>query len=512
MPLRLLALALAVSACATAQTPPTAPAERPAALVEATPARPAPWFNLDHLDYLGEDVVVEGDTARLIHIYAEAPDFRFVGDDDEGIACVDDVARAAVVYLHHLRATGDPASQRKAVRLLRFIRRQQTDDGLIVNFVWDRALTPNTVHPYSRADKVEWWTARAVWALGVGAEVLAQREPAEAAAALAALRRVEPHLDALLQAYGETAVREEAGAPGRAASAPYPLWMINGIAGDATSELLLGLTAAQRAAPTEAGARRVRQFAEGVAVTRRGDLRTFPYGGFASWPGSWHGWGNSQTQALAEAAAAGLVSDVARAAAVAEATTFYPRLLVEGWAHEMPFPTESARTFEQIAYMVRPVAVGSLRLFELTGAPRYAVQAGLAAAWLTGDNAASAVMADPATGRGYDGILNATTVNANSGAESTIEAQLTLFEVERVPDAARWLGAVGGAPRTAVLDGRAQRYRAWRAPDGTRAVVVLDPERDATSVLTGEPAAAFLARADRAGPAGPGRAGSALTP
>ena len=504
------ALALGLAACASAQVP--APAERPAALVEAAPLAPSAWFNLDHLDYLGEDVVVDGDSVRLVHIYAEAPDFRFVGDDDEGIACVDDVARAAVLYLHHLRATGDPASQRAAVKLLRFVRRQQTADGLIVNFVWDRQLRPNTEHPYSRADKVEWWTARAVWALGVGAEVLAQREPAEAAAALAALRRVEPHLDRLLDAYGETAVRAEAGAPGRPASAPYPLWMINGIAGDATSELVLGLAAAQRAAPTEAGARRVRQFTDGLALTRRGDLRAFPFGGFASWPGSWHGWGNSQTQALAEAASAGLASEAARGAALAEATTFYPRLLVEGWRHEMPFPTESARPFEQIAYMVRPVAVGSLRLFELTGDARFAVTAGLAAAWLTGDNAAAAVMADPATGRGYDGILSPTAVNANAGAESTIEAQLTLFEVERVPEAARWLGARGGAPQTVVLDGRAQRFRTWRAPDGTRAVVVLDPERDTTAVLSGAPAAAFLDRAARAEAVPPGRAGSALIP
>lgn len=480
-------------------------------LLAASPAsaQPTAWFNLAHLDFLGEDVVVDGDTARFIHIYAESPDWRFVGDDDEGIACVDDAARAAVVYLRHFEATGDAASRRKAVRLLRFIRHQQAESGLFYNFIWDRALRPNTEHANSRADGVSWWTARAVWALGVGAEVLAQSAPVEASASLAAVRRVEPHLDRLLARYGETAVREESGPAGRPTSAPYPLWLVNEIGGDATSELLLGLVALERAAPTPAGARRVRLFADGLARTRRGDLRTFPFGGFASWPGSWHGWGNSQTQALAEAADAGLVSDSSRDAAVGEANTLFAHLLVEGWQHEMLFPTGSAREFEQIAYAVRTVAVGLVRLHALTGEDRYAVMAGLAASWLTGNNAAGAVMADPETGRGYDGILSPTRVNPNAGAESTIEAQFALFEVDQVPAAARWLGATGSAPRTAIVGGRTVRLRAFRATDGTAALVLLDPDADATAVLVGAEAAGFMAALDNDGATvPPGRPGA----
>jgi hypothetical protein len=46
--------------------------------------------------------------------------------------------------------------------------------------------------------------------------------------------------------------------------------------------------------------------------------------------------------------------------------------------------------------------------------------------WFMGKNAAGQIMYDPSTGRGYDGINNVTDINRNAGAESTIEALLSL--------------------------------------------------------------------------------------
>ena len=455
---------------------------------DAGPQLAAVGFNLDHLDFLGEDVVADGDTVRIIHIYAEpspSGEWVFVGDHDEGIACVDDVARAAVVYLRHYEATGDDASRRQAIKLLRFVHRLQAESGLFYNFVWDRSLRINTEHLNSVADGVNWWTARAVWALGEGARVLASSDPGLAAEAVAAVRRVEPHLDRLLAQYGE--VEDERGRP-------FPQWLLRSQNGepapDATSELLLGLTALQRAAPTDANARRIRQLADGIAQTRFGDLRAFPYGGHASWIGGWHGWGNSQTQALA--GAHDLAPD-ALASARAEADVFYPRLLVEGWLHNLDYATEEAQVFEQIAYDVRPAAVGLAQLHEATGEDRYAVLAGLAAAWFSGSNPAKAVMADPATGRGYDGVLGPERINPNAGAESTIEAQLTLLEVGQNALAAAWADARAGDAQTRTFEGRTVRARTFTQPTGERAVVVLDPEADRTHVLWGDAADRFLA-------------------
>ena len=487
-----LAALLALAGCGTSRpNGPLAPpsAGRPAAATSAgTLANPAAaGFNLAHLDFLGEDVVLAGDTLRFVHVYAEAPDWRFVGDDDEGIACVDDAARAAVVYLRHFETTGSERSRRTATKLLRFVRHQQAPSGLFYNFIWDRALRPNTEHRTSVATDVSWWTSRAVWALGTGARVLAAADPDEAAASLAAVRRVEPHLDALLARDGETVLEG-----GR----PFPQWLVAQTGADATSELLLGLVDVERTAPTVAGTRRAQRFADGLARLRFGSLAASPWGGHASWSGGWHGWGNSQTMALAAGARAGVLPPSALASAAAEAETLYAHLLVEGWLHEITYETGAERAFEQIAYDVRPAAVGLARLYEATGDADYAVMAGLAAAWFAGDNPAGAVMADPASGQGYDGILSPERINPNAGAESTIEAQMTLLEVGRIAAAAPWMNARSAAPQSGTAGGRTLRYRVWTAPDGRRAVVSLDRAADTSALHVGPAADAFLASLD----------------
>ena len=492
------ALLLASSGCAPRLAAPPVPAHRaPAA---PSPAAPSPaasstaaqaaldraGFSLAHLDVLGEDVEVDGDTLRLVHIYAEpdgAGGWLFVGDDDEGIACVDDVARAAVVYLRHYEVTGDDGSRRTAVKLLRFVRHLQADSGLFYNFVWDRDLTPNTTFRTSVADSVSWWTARAVWALGTGARVLASSDPGEAQSALAAIRRVEPHLDGLLERYGDTALED-----GRV----FPQWLVAQTGADATSELLLGLVELERTAPTAQGRLRAQRFAEGIGALRVGSLAASPWGGHASWAGGWHGWGNSQTQALASGVAEAVLPPTALASAQAEAESLYAHLLVEGWLHEIVYATDAERAFEQIAYDIRPAAVGLARLHCATGDADYGVMAGLAAAWFAGDNPAAAVMAD-AGGRGYDGILSPARINGNAGAESTIEAQMTLLEVGLDAVAAPWMRARSAPPQSGTAGGRAVRYRVWTA-GGRRAVVALDRAAGTSALYVGADADAFLAR------------------
>ena len=65
------------------------------------------FVNLGHLEHLYDEIVLpKGDTGGVVWIYCEAPDYVLVGDDDEGYTCVDDMARALVVYsMHHERYT-----------------------------------------------------------------------------------------------------------------------------------------------------------------------------------------------------------------------------------------------------------------------------------------------------------------------------------------------------------------------------------------------------------------------
>lgn len=407
---------------------------------QAPPATSETLVNPAHLDYLTEQIVRDADTLAITHIYAEYPDYAYLADDDEGAACVDDAARAAVFYLQHFELTGRTESLHRARHLLNFVLYMQAEDGVWWNFVWDHTLRINTEHENSLANGMTFWAARAIWALGEGVRVLHSTHPADVARYEAALERALPALDGLLANYGTFDEIE-----GRR----VPAWLVQRWAADATSEMLLGLMAWQQARPNDALAQRIDRFAEGIAALHAPDAR----GALLPWATEWHAWGSTMGQALAHTRFA----DVART----EAHTFFPWLIASGWAHSFPASRpDSIRTFEQIAYGVRPVVASLVLQHERQPDDNLARMAGLAAAWLTGANVLGQPMYDAATGRGFDGISNPTTRNTNSGAESTIEALIALLYAERVPEARRWLGA-SIAPTS---DGAG---RVFTAPDGT---------------------------------------------
>ncbi len=92
--------------------------------------------NLTHLDYLYTPVTFStGTKAAGVYIYAEAPDYHLVADADEGYTCVDDVARAAQVYIRSSKFSTDTAIQAKAFNLIKFILEMQSDNGYFYNFL-----------------------------------------------------------------------------------------------------------------------------------------------------------------------------------------------------------------------------------------------------------------------------------------------------------------------------------------------------------------------------------------
>ncbi len=439
-------------------------------------------LNFAHFDHLSEDLRIDGRPVRLVHLYCAAPDYRVFGDPEEGISCVDDVARAAVLCLRHYEIVADEASRRRAAGLLGFVLRMQAANGLFHNFVLDRELTVHRDHLRSRADRLEWWSARAMWALGTACRVLAGVDDALADRCLQAARGLLPHVRNLLTRHN---LFEEHG--GRR----VPAWLIYGDGADATSELLLGLAALRQARPDRALERMIACLAEGLEAMRYGSMNRFPYGLHASNRSGWHAWGNAQTQALVEAGRLW--------SARAEARHFYPRLLVEGLAASIDFDDPAAPSDdERIAYGVRCMTLGLVRLFETTGDLDYARMAGLAGAWFLGNNIAGRPMYDAATGRTYDGLSAAGVINPHSGAESTVEGLYALLEVGRHPAAAEWLTARGEPPRKQIVAGRQLWWRGFIRPPGgpaDRLAVVMDLDSETMQVLAGDDLQAFLDRA-----------------
>jgi hypothetical protein len=248
-------------------------------------------------------------------------------------------------------------------------------------------------------------------------------------------------------------------------------------ASDATSELLLGLVALQKAYPDSVLGQIIDRFAEGISMMQWGDMDTFPYAAHGSWREGWHAWGNSQTQVLAQIPST--------ESAVREARSFYSRLLVDGWLHSFEFDKPGAlRRFEQIAYGVRCVAVGLIRLYEATGDPDYLIMAGLAASWFTGNNVGGFEMYDPETGRGYDGIGSPEFVNRNAGAESTIEALFTMLEIERYPESRKWMLAKGLEPISETIANERYLFRVFET-ESDRIALVMNLTEQNLEILRG---------------------------
>ncbi len=442
-------------------------------------ASPPPLdVSLKHLRHLGLDAVVRGKPVRVVALYAEAPDYRPtpspLRDGSEGIASVDDAARAAVLYLRAYEATGDADARREALGLLAFVTVMEQGDGEFVNFI-DARGDLNRTAPSSRTS-MSYWAARSIWAMGEAVRVLGRERPDPLTNVRAGLRRAVTRMARDVNS-------------GR---------LIGGSA-TATAEALLGLLALQRAEPSPALAALATRTAELLVPLASGTATAAPWGAHLDHSDApWHAWGARCTQALAEAAVVLDRPDYAQAAK-READALWGRFLLAGQPASSVSPEGVATWFPQIAYGVGPMVEGYLALALATGERRYAVFAGLAAGWFVGNNAAGVSMYDETTGRTFDGIDGPTAdqVNRNAGAESTIEALLALHGVTSDAEAAPYVRYRSVGERAASLAGIPDS-REFVGPHGERLVLRRTPAgleisesspRDGPITLTYWPAA-----------------------
>jgi multiple sugar transport system substrate-binding protein len=388
--------------------------------VAAPAGQPPLTVRLEYLRHLGLDAAVNDRPVRVVSLYAEAPDYRPTGsparDGFEGIASVDDAARAAVAYLRSYEATGDERARDEALRLLSFVSAMENADGEFVNFI-DAKGRQNLSAPSSRKS-MSYWAARSVWALAEAVRVLRPEDSTRVSS-------IRPPLN---RAVARMAREVDAGR------------LIGGSA-TATAEALLGLLALQRAEPSPALASLATRTAILLVPLSAGTINSPPWGARVDRPGAaWHAWGTRSTEALATAAVVLNRPDFA-VAARREADALWGRFLLAGQVPSEILPDGTAKWFPQIAYGIGPIVEGYLALADATGDRRYAVFAGLTAGWFVGANIAHVSMYDEKTGRTFDGIDGPLPVhvNKNAGAESTIESLLALQRVTSNPEAAEYM-------------------------------------------------------------------------
>ena len=120
-------------------------------------------INTAHLDHLYEKITVQGETMGIIRIYADYPDYNYTEAKGEGIACVDDAARAEIFYIRYYHLIPDSNVLSKIENLTNFLLHMQAANGFFYNFIW-KDHTIDSTYKTSVA-KPDWWTWRAIWAL-----------------------------------------------------------------------------------------------------------------------------------------------------------------------------------------------------------------------------------------------------------------------------------------------------------------------------------------------------------
>lgn len=384
-------------------------------------------LSTSHLEHLTRSVKIDGHKVDAVWIYCEAPDYRLVADEDEGFSCVDDVARALVFWCRDYRQAPSALARRRIRGMTAFLLHMHAGNGLFYNFLLPGGHI-NRDHVNSVATP-GWWTWRALWALS---EVCLLESPA--------LAQLQQQLRPVLQlTLGQLHTRYLPAGDARFGGLALPAAIADQGA-DQAGLILLGLSNCYIIWPSEELRSLMLRIGDQLLPMQQGDASTPPHGAFLSWHNYWHAWGNLQSYGLLKAGAL-LRHTPFIEAGLREVRDFYPWYMHQGGLHQ--FAVEQTpegirltdlKAFPQIAYDRRPMVLAALEAYRITGDTAYAHTAGRLASWLAGANPAGQAMYH-SDGRTFDGIISAAQINRNAGAESTIEALLSLQALMAVPEA-----------------------------------------------------------------------------
>ncbi|CAN5788564.1 hypothetical protein BH10BAC3_BH10BAC3_25160 [soil metagenome] len=385
-------------------------------------------LNTAHLEKLAVQVVFpNGEKAEGIYIYSDAPNYTPVIAGGEGFTCVDDVARVVLFYLRSSKFSSDTLIQKKVYGLLRFILNMQSGNGYFYNFLQQG----NVINKagITSINQPKWWSWRALQALTEAVPVITTTNALLADQANAAVIKLVNVIKQDLVNIPLT-TNEINGID-------VPQWLPEGA--DQAATMILGLLPYCKATNDVAILNYIRKLAEGIILMQHGDATHFPYSSFLSSGNTWHAYGNEQATAIFKTGM--FLNDTSYTnRAMAEVNNFYPWLINNGFknAFDVSFSNHvftplNAKEFEQIAYGIRPMVFAAIDAYTITNDEKYADMAGHLAAWFLGKNSAATNMFSINTGRCFDGINAGNNVNKNSGAESTIEALLTMQRVNNYP-------------------------------------------------------------------------------
>jgi hypothetical protein len=391
------------------------------------PLKDTSMVNTAHLDYLTVPVTFpDGTNAAGIYIYADAPDYHLTPAGGEGYTCVDDVSRAALVYLRKSSFSTDTILQSKAFKLINFLLEMQSQNGYFYNFL----LTGTQINTNGNTsiNNPEWWSWRALQTLTEGAPLIKSVNPALA-------EKMDNSVEKLVTSIKNDLVNLPQ-ITKVVNGITVPQWLPAGSGTDQAALLIVGLIPYCSMTNDAIIKSYIQKLADGIVLMQQGDETHFPYSAFLSWENTWHAYGNMQAYALFKAGEF-LNTSKYTSAGFSEVDNFYPWLLQNGFKTSFDvvnnggnLQSTNEKSYDQIAYGISPMVLAATEAYRLTSNDKYADLAGHMGAWFFGANDAGQIMYSKETGRCFDGLSSSTKVNENSGAESTIEALLAIEKIE----------------------------------------------------------------------------------
>ena len=331
---------------------------------------------LRHLARLTRRVPAAGPSALAVAVYSGAGGQPFGARETgvEGVACVDDAARAIVLLGRLWQRTGNLELRRWAEGLLDFVLWMHDGEGRWVNFIYDWEGTRNVAGPTS-APGPNFWQARAIEAVTVAATLLDL-----------------PAADGILRAGFASAA---ASSPPSDVRAVHALAALEFLRSGSDPSLLGQLDA----------------WCDEIAACHLdGVLMNSP-----DERGRPHLWGHVQEAVLAQAAGCLQRPDLITIAC-RSADAVFGEVIASGFdlPHVQPYAVQSA-----------VLVMDSLHA--ATGQARYGSSALQARAWFSGRNPAHLPVYLRDLGRVADGVDEGN-VNQHAGAEATISAGLALLD------------------------------------------------------------------------------------
>jgi len=362
-----------------------------------------PELNLSHLEFLRDEFQIESETKIGYWIYAEKYGDKYVHTEakGEGVTCVDDVARVAVLYTELYKLDNNDFYLQRAKEALDFVMAFQDTDGDFYNFVFEDG-TINKQGITSRKS-ANWWAARGFWSISNALEIFENdkefQKKLENSAKLA-YNFLSKNLD--------------------------ENYFLNHNS-DVSSVFLMGVVEYYKYTKDE----KVKDLAIkiGDSILNKQIKEGFLKGAFDEGEETslWHSWGSRQGEALVELYKI-TQDDKYLEAGKFLAEEFYPILLSLGPVYQIG---EYIMLYPQIAYGVEPIISTLVKLYSITKVDNYAYMASLFGGFFEKNNNLKTPMYGP-NGEGYDS-LHSVYINSNSGAESTICALLSFARLKTLP-------------------------------------------------------------------------------